>query len=97
MDTTFKKGYFISKLPRRTAAPAGAYEEDGDAQVIGEQETEESSASSAIVHFVHNCMTDMAILGEVYDVSKVSFELDIKGHKVRMTVSEKEAPSEIPS
>jgi len=95
MEQTFVKSHFKNKIPRTTAAPAvGVYEEENDLQILGDPETETIENTEPldvcdIARFVNNSMNEIARLGIAYDVSKVSFDLDIKGNKVRFTVEKK--------
>jgi len=97
MEQTFVKSHFKDKLPRTSAAPVvGVYEEENDMQILGniekvdeEVENTEPLRVCDIARFVNSSMNEIARLDIAYDVSKVAFDLDIKGNKVRFTVEKK--------
>jgi hypothetical protein len=95
MEQTFVKSHFKDKLPRTSAAPVvGVYEEENDLQILGSPEdaaidTSESLDICDIAPFVHSSMKELSRLDIAYTVSKVAFDLDIKGNKVRFTVENK--------
>lgn len=95
MEQTFVKSHFKDKLPRVTAAPVvGVYEEENDLQILGDPKNEVIESTEPldvcdIARFVNNSMNEISRLGIAYDVSKVAFDLDIKGNKLRFTVEKK--------